>query len=530
MWNKLEAFLTTPSVGITGVFEYYDGDWRKTSPTLVTDNGDGTIDFDLTSLLGTSNRQGTTVRVQLNSTGVFEDVVSAWSGGINVITTVASLGQVTISEVEEDYTIGSDWVIIDPITVDPGSADFGSASNAYEYVLPQSLTENWATSDVDNKTAYWLRYRIITISSPTIPVFQYTTMDDGKQYVLKTVVQGKTQEEDPLGSSDGSSSQVFETSKDYFIWGSETVSVDGEDWTRVTNFLYSEPGHKHYKVELGENDRASIRFGGDGSGFAPPSGTGNIAITYRYDANNNGNVGADTVVVDRTGLTFINQLWNPRPAIGWIEAQGASEESLELAKVAGPASVKTKTVALGPEDIKELAIAYRNSDGTKLFARAEVCEEGYGPKTNWLILIAAGGGLATAAQLTEIEEYFNGDKYSNPPKVKHLVANQEVVATNYASKTIDFTATVVGDVTASGVQSSLVQLLQPLALKSDGITWEWTYGQVITKSRLIHEIHKLDTSIVKADVSTNDIYLGQDELPLAGTITVNVYEAIEDIP
>lgn len=519
--------LTTAAANITGVWEFYDGDFSKVAPTSVTNLG-GTLEFNINGLLGTTDRSGTLIRCKLNETGAFEDVFSTFSGGTNKATTTGLLGQSSPSTTADDYTIGSDWSILENVT--DGSAQLTQAGEV-TYTVPQTTTQNWITKEIDSKTAYWLRFRIISVSTPTAPVFQQSKIDDGKQYALRSCTQGRTHTEDPLGSSDGSDNQEFETSKEYFIWGSETVTVDSETWTRVDNFLNSESGSKHYKIELGTNDLATVVFGGGGNGLAPPAGTGNIAITYRYGGNADGNVGANTVVVDKTGLTFVSNLYNPRQAIGWSAAEGSTETSLELAKIAGPASVRTKTVAIGPDDVSELAINFEDSTGASPYSRAKAFEEVYGSKTVEVVLVAAGGGQATTAQLDEIEKYFNGDKYAVPPLEKHLVANQEVTAVNYSQKSINITATVyttdTTNITSAAVQNALIAILQPEALRSDGVTYEWEFGEDIPTSRLNHVIFDIDDSITKVTLTTpsSDVVLQTKELPTSGTLTITVLES-----
>lgn len=520
MWNKITAYLSGLSVNITGVWEFYDGVWRKTSPTSITNIGGGQLQIDLTSLLGTQNRQGTLIRVQLNESSAYEDVYSTWTGAVN-IATVGVLGQTTLSLDSDDYSIGSDWSIIDDIT--DGTINF-TTDGAIEYTLPQSLTNNWIKCTVNTKEAFWIRYRIITVSSPTSPIFINVRLDEGKQYVTSLVTQGQTQNDTPLGNSTGLADQRFLTTQENFIYESETVTVDGETWVRVDNFLSSKSGDKHYTVELTTNDRAIIVFGDGITGKIPSLGVGNISAIYRYGANDNGNVGAETVNIDKTGLTYVNKLWNPRQATGWGEAQGASESSLEKAKILGPASLRTKDVAIGTSDVETLALAYTDEDGAKPFGRAYAFEEGYGPKTIELIVVAKGGGYATSEQLEELDTYFNGDKYTYPVKESHVISNQQVVSVNYTQKIINLDITVYGDVTESEIEGTLQGVIQPEALKEDGVTWEWNFGSEISLSRINYEVFSSDETITNVIINspTDNVTLQPRELPILGTVTITV--------
>lgn len=520
MWDRLSVpGLTAPAANITGVFEVYDGDTQDEAPLAVTDLG-GSLEFDLTTLLGTDNRQGTVVRVQLNETTVFEDVASTWTGTTNIATT-GLLAQTSPSTTASDYTIGSFWKILEDAVDAPTNF---TVSGDVDYSLPQTQITNWRSNTINGATAFWLRYRITEVSTPTSPTLQNLRIDEGKQSAIRAATQGKTLTENPLGSSTGLADQEFTVARDYFVVGTQTLTVGGDLWAEVANFLNSSSGDKHYAIELGENDRATIVFGDGATGRIPPIGVGNIAITYRHNANDDGNVGAGAIKSDKTGLTFVSKIYNPRQAAGWSEAQGASTSSLERAKIEGPATLRTKTVAIGPDDIEELAIAFTDSDGASPYSRARAFEEGFGPKTVELIVVAAGGGLATASQIATLEQHFNGDKFAQPPVAKHLVANQEVTALNYTQHAIDVTATVYGDVEQEEVENRLKQILQPEALKEDGVNYEWEFGGEVPVSRINHEIFTSDESITKVTVvvPAADEPLLARELPVVGTLNITI--------
>lgn len=522
MWDKLSLIVGTPATGITGVWEYYDGDWTKFPPDSVTVLGGGTLRVVLNDLLGASARPGSVVRVTLNTTGTFEQGVTQWNGSENFVE-VGILGQTTPSVITTDYSVGSDWSELSDIS----DASSGlTASGDLEYTLPQNVEENWAPGIVNAETMYWIRFRVVAVTAPTSPSITRARIDLGKQYAIRLATQGVTGADDPLGSSNGLPDQEFETSNDNFINGSAVVTVDGEEWTQVSNFLSSASGDKHYTIKLGENDRATVAFGSGAAGKVPPVGVNNIGATYRFGAQNDGNVGSNTVVVDKTGLTFINKLYNPRQAGGWQEAEGSSDASLARAKIAGPSSLHTLERALGPDDVVKLLRSYKDDLGASPFSRALAIEEGAGPKTVELTAVLKGGGIATADQLTALALFYNGDKFSNPPKPNRMVANQEVVPFNYTPRTINITATVFSTAAATAIAERLRQVFQPEALDTDGVTYIWDFGGEIPLSRINHEIFKVDTSTTKVvlSVPATDITLGPRELPRAGLINITVIE------
>lgn len=521
MWDKLDIqVLAAPTGGtISGVWEFYDGDFDDTQPDHVSVGG--ALSFQINSLLGNSNRAGATVRVRLNSSGAFEDCISTWDGSHNVIDTTGLLGQSSPSSNTEDYTVGVDWQELDGV-VDT-TAGF-TVSGTVTWTLPQNEDRNWRQTPPFN--VFLVRFRTITSTASVGPTIGLCRLDTGKQYVIAAAVQGRTVPAETLGSSNGAPSQKFTSQHDKFISNSQEVRVDGEAWTQVTNFLNSETQDKHYVVELGESDRATIKFGDGKNGKIPPIGQGNIVMDYRFDAADDGNVGFNTVTVDKQGLTFVEKLWNPRSAVGWAEAQSASTASLEQAKQEGPASLRTKEVALGPDDVVDLTIAFVDSNGSNPFSRAIAIEEAFGPKTIGVVCVARGGGVPTTQQLAELETYFNGDKTANPPKAKHIVANQQVTALAFSPHTFDVVATVYApaDVTAAQVINRLTAVLQPEALKEDGLTFIWEFGGEVPVSRIEHEIFLTDPRITKVvlSVPSIDTLLAGRELPTKGNFTITM--------
>lgn len=518
MWNRVKSTVTAAGGGIVGVWEYYDGNWFKTRPTSITNLG-ATLEIDVTDYLTNTNRSGLTVRVTLNSTKAYQDAVVTWNGTSNLVE-IGLLGQAVPSTNPESYTVGADWELLS------ARVDKFLVTGDTPFTLPQSELEEWRTGVVNGISAFWLRFRIVEVALPVSPTMRQITMHEGKQYVVGTVTQGKTQVDNPLGSGDGTPSQRYLVSQESVIDGSFEVSINGLIWDQVSNFLSSGPDDEVYRIELGENDRATIVFAPVGQGKAPPVGVNNIAAAYRYGADVDGNVGSNTIVVDKSGLTLVNRIWNPRQAFGWGEAQGASESSLAKAKQLGPASLRTLTgVAISPDDVVTLTLNFEDDEGSAPFSRAVAVEELFGPKTIGLIVVASGGGLASSDVLDEVELYFNGDKFASPPVKKHIIANQEVTAVNYEQIAIDVSAIVTAkNVSQQQIVNALTALLDP-EVKDENDAWLWEFGDNIPESRIKHEIHNVSTSISKVTLSGwNDVQLGATQLPVAGTIVIEVID------
>lgn len=519
LWNEMTVTLTTPMSGITGVWEFYDGNFSKATPDLVTDNG-ATLTFNLNDYLGSSNRSGTVIRVKLNDTGAFEDVVSTWTGSVNRVTT-GLLGQTSPSTDIVDYTVGAQWEPLEDVLDE--TVNFTQAG-VVGFTLPRTLEQNWISGEVNSVEAFWLRFRIVEVTVPISPVFQRIRIDTGDQYVVRAATQGIYIEDNGLGSSTGLPGQTFQVSQENYIDGTAVVNVDDEPWTEVENFLGSSSSDNHFVVSLIDNDRAVIEFGDGIQGRIPPLGVSNIDVAYRYGANVDGNTGANSITVDKSGLTYVNSITNPRPMQGWSQADSASTEALEQAKVLGPASLRIVHSAVSPSDVVTVTRLFQDDQGARPYARAQTFEEGFGPKTLELVVVIKGGGQATTDQLDALSLYFNGDKYATPPVESHYVSNQQVTAVNYTQRVIDIEATVTGDVEPEVIMSALAKVFHPEALKEDGVTFEWDFGGRVPLSRINHEIFNTDPTITDVDITSpaSDLVLTQRELPVLGTVNITV--------
>ncbi len=529
MWDEINFEISTPGDISEGVWEFFDGESEDTTPTAVVNLGGGSLEIDLTSLLGANNRAGAEVRVTILETGSSQTVTSTWNGSTN-IATVGLLGQSTPSTLVNDYSIGSDWQ--EMASVSDGSALL-TQDGDLTYALPQDIRRNWSKATINGVEAFYIRLRIIDQTSSTAPLIGQVDIDNGKQYVLAPGTQGRSVVGEILGSSTGENSQRFETANPHFIKGSQIVTVSSVQWTEVSNFLNSQSQDNHYVVELGEDNVAIIVFGDGRNGRVPPIGQANLVIDYRHNAETDGNVGPNTITVDKTGLSFVSSITNPRQASGWAEAQSDSAEGIAQAKIEGPASLRTRGVAVTPQDMEELAVGFVDENGSKPFSRAFAIEEGFGPKTTKLVVVGSGGAPATSGQLEALDLYLNGDKTANPPVPKLIVANQQATSVNFIPRVFDLVAQVEAPsvITALQIANQLSAVLQPEAKETDengNLVFIWSFGGEVPLSRLNHEIFKVSSLIRKVILTTpaSDTLLGATELPTAGTFSITVAEDI----
>ena len=302
------------------------------------------------------------------------------------------------------------------------------------------------------------------------------------------------------------------------------ASVGGIEWSRVDNFLSSTSLSNHYKVDIDSDGRATVTFGDGVNGKIPPSGVNNISAVYRTDADLNGNVGASTVVVNRSGSSTVKKVINPRAASGWVARRGSTEADRTLLKIEGPASIRTLSRAVTTGDVEYLAKQFTTADGRTPIVRAKAIESYYGPKTIGVFVVGTDGATISISDRAELETYFNGDLTLS--KYGVLVANQKATVNNYTAVPIAVTAaTTGGDKTK--IETAIASLIGPTKLKADGISYIWDFGQDVPVSKII-------SAILGCEVDTGGVYdvsvtapsgtttIQDNQLPSLGTLNVTV--------
>lgn len=522
MWDTIEFLFDSFGSGIVFAVEFEDNNFEDAKPDEVTNLGSN-LELDLTTLLGTANRKGAVVRVVLSATGAFELLVSTFSGGKNILTTKGLLGQALVSTDEQDYVIGSIWNEVSD-TNDGTSAL--TADGKIEFTLPQNVSQNWVKDTINATEGHWLRLRVISVSAPTNPSIDRIRIDTGKQFLLVPATQGQTVADDPLGSSNGSPGQEFILTFRPLIEGTLIVEVDEgsgfQPYNLKENFLASNSASKDFTLKISGDDIATVKFGDGVQGRIPTPGVDNIRAIYRIGADQDGNVGANTVTINKSGISFVNKLFNPRQAIGFAAKEGSTEQDLARLKIEGPATLRTRGRAIAGPDFEFLAIQFETSTGSEIVSRALAIEETFGVKTIELIVVGQSGALLTEAQRNELADFFNGNKPLGIEPV--ILTNHEVTIVNYTPRIIDVVAEVTGG-NEEQIKNSIIALLNPDATFDDGVTKRWDFGQLIPVAVIISEIFEVDPVNIKNVIITDpnaDVILATRELPLAGAVSVTV--------
>ena len=527
-WDKLRAVISAAAVGTKGRWEYYDGTWDDGTPDSVINIGTG-LRFNLSTLIGTSVvNDGLTVRVRCNATGVYQDCVVYTLAGNPTIDTIGFLGQTIVSLVASEYTIGRDWKPL-PSIVD-NTNGFNAVPGTYDvdYVLPKDSSNWWIKLATPAGSFYTVRFRVTVVG--TIPTLANCAIHYGSQYAFVDIAQGRTRQDNPLASSTGLPSQFYVLNRlpvidDDTLEVYVTEAIE-EKWERVYSLTSSSSTDKHYMVTFDSDSRATVKFGDGVFGKIPLAGIDNIRAVYRTMEDQDGNVGANSIIVNRGGVPYFATVTNPRNASGWAEREGNDETELERAKLDGPESLKTLGRATNSTDIVTLTEAYVTADGSKLFSRCLAIEGTYGPKTVEVVVVKVGGGFATTDELAALELYFNGDTATKVARI--IVFNQEARVGNYLSHSIAVTATVYGGNLAA-VQQAISTLLQPEAKVvnadgTEGVGWLWEFGEEVPVSMIVNAIMESQPKPRKVTLAlpAADVALLARELPKTGAITLTM--------
>jgi hypothetical protein len=177
-----------------------------------------------------------------------------------------------------------------------------------------------------------------------------------RSYFPVSVVQGETIADEAVGVSDGGPSQRYTLRQPGVVDGSIEVRVTepgGEAlWREVETLASSTPADRHFVVLRDAAGAATILFGDDTNGMAPPpsSPTAEVKITASYRVTNGppGNVPAGTAF--RGALSNIREATNPQAAAG-----GTPGEPFDRARRLAPRLFRTQERAVTLGDYTDLA-------------------------------------------------------------------------------------------------------------------------------------------------------------------------------
>lgn len=538
------SYVTEP-----GVWEVYDptysfapGPHAGGSNSAVRDMGDGTLRMRLDTYTGAADYSDGvwTVEVLCLATGVSEWCVVKWDSGNsrNYIDTATLLGQQFPSTTASAYLIRPYWTT--PANLVDGTDDGagpGEQDGSVTFDLPQSATRQWAKTEVNGVSAYWLRVRRAGGSgtdSPEIATVAGGSVDDGRWWLMTTLYQGETVVQS-LGDGDGTSFQTATLNDgNAFVEGSLSITVAGNPWTQVATLYGTSPSSQVFMLVERPDGSLVVRFGNGLIGAVPQTGEA-IEATFRIGATTNGNVGADTVTQPQQTTTGLDGWTNPRSASGWSPRDGFDDDDMERLRLTIPGRARAADKIVTPEDAEYHAVySFRTSDGRAPIARADAYESTTDASTVEVYVVGPGGASVSAADLEEFETYCNGSLVGMQRRGRRMLANQLVDARNATLVEVPVTITITvltgysGGV-AAAVRSALRSWLSPLATESGRfvhrsggrVSWHRLGATASSAARSKAGDGFVDITLT-APAASVDLEAG--ELPTPGAISVSVVE------
>lgn len=408
-----------------------------------------------------------------------------------------------------------------------------------DFKVPFTTTEDWRKTPLDDALGsthgsppstdgFWVRYRIVSLGNnadlSSLLTLDRIKWDQGRLYIRCPVTQGQTYSNEIIGSGDSTASQSFTLSRSPVLEGTVRISVSGDAYEQVDDFISSTATDQHYIVRIDSDGVATVTFGDGTNGRVAPAGSNNIIAEYRVGGAEDGNVGSGQITVNRSGLSRVRSVSNPRSMTGWSPQEGSTgDASLERLKRDGVADLRTLGRAVTTGDYEYLTAQYydKTTKGYP-YSRANAIEAVLGPKTIKLVVVPVGGTVPSSPTTrNDLETYFNGDTSTGGTIEGVGLVNTEVTVVDYSPVSIDVTAEITGgdkDIVAANLES----LLSAEALDDTGLEYRWSFGQTISVGKLITLIFGSDSEITDVNLTTPSaaITLLDDELPVAGTITI----------
>jgi hypothetical protein len=218
-------------------------------------------------------------------------------------------------------------------------------------------------------------------------------------------------------TADGEKDEEFTLPNTPFLEESESVVIASNPWTRVDNFLDSDPTDRHYIVLVDELDKAKLRTGDGVNGAFPVTGD-LVVVDYKIGGGILGNVEAGTIKVieggpftDSFGTTVAVSINNGNGNA--LAAQGGeARESVKEARFLAPLSLRATERTVARLDYEDQALQVSGVARALMLTINEWSgvNENYGK----LFIVPDGGGVAGAPLLTSV---FNTIDQSYPTTI-----------------------------------------------------------------------------------------------------------------
>jgi len=316
----------------------------------------------------------------------------------------------------------------------------------------------------------------------------------------------------------GEPSQVYQTSYGPVWLDSLRVLVDGQEWTRIRDFLLSESTDTHYVAELQEDGTVLVIFGDGVNGKAPPQ-EATIKVEYKITRGKEGNVPAgaisvvETVLYDANGYPADVRVTNINPATG-----GEDQEDINHLREAIPAWITTTDSCVTRNDFIEAAQSVTGVQRVLVLTNEQ--DPAIPPLTVIIYVVSEGGGTPSQSLLDAVMH----EVTVNRPRLFTLAV--DVKPAKYLNVDVSCTVTIAPGYSPADVQSKVYEAIKQFfdyARKEDEISWAIDFGKPIYLAKLTAWVASVQevANVVFAS-PTADVIPAADTLPALGTVTVNV--------
>ena len=226
------------------------------------------------------------------------------------------------------------------------------------------------------------------------------------------------------------------------------ITVDGQPWQEKANLLESRANDPVFRVEMDDLGDATVVFG-DGVFGLQPSEISTVIASYRVGGGAIGNVGADSLVLARSGgpTPWLNSLTNPLPATG-----GRDWESRDHARRVAPPGFHQPVVAVSVADYQTAAASFIDSSGNAAIQRANASFLWTG---SWLTVTLTVDPLGTEDLTSDLRQQLTD--YLNTKRLSGY--DLEISGPNYVPVDLAFQVSVAEGSQQSDVEQSLLQAL-----------------------------------------------------------------------
>jgi uncharacterized phage protein gp47/JayE len=323
------------------------------------------------------------------------------------------------------------------------------------------------------------------------------------------VTEGRWVLDEVLGTSDGEAKQQFTLFEPNVVDGTVQVYVDSgagpEAWGYYRHLLDATSTAAAFTLYTDAEGFVYIVFGDGANGRIPPIGS-DIIATYRIGAGADGNVGANTLVELVEPIPTVVAVTNPNGAVG-----GANPETLEDIKENAPRSLRAIDRTVTVQDYADLAVR------SSYVGKAKASSDLY---TNVLLYVAPRGtasGTVSSLNKTNLLNYLAG---------RMLVGTSITLADpTYVEIDVEVDVQAWSTFRQADVQRGVEQTLSTFfAYANVDFGLSISQGDILARLIDVPGVRYLDIRTLSrtGDLVLRNIALSDHEIPIAGTITVNV--------